>query len=278
MNITFKKLILVSILLLFAVSCQTNPPTSINVVPTGNIVLHLNIDNTTSPSVSNKVVLLEDFANVSCVPCVQSNQIIEHLLNDVYGRDKLVAVKFPIYWPSPNDPFYLANKEVCDLRIQYYTIAAAPTIMVDGTTRFLTLNDTAAVKSAINTKLTATPRFDITVTGNLEGDYTFNVTIAPNDTIGININDLVVHCIITETDIEFSSPPGSNGETKFYNVLRLSLPSKEGESLRSLIDNGEISYEFEDALLSSWNLDKINLVVFIQNKNTKEVYQAETIN
>jgi hypothetical protein len=44
---------------------------------------------------SNKIVLIEDFANVSCVPCVTSNKILEQLTNNTFGRKKLVAVKFP---------------------------------------------------------------------------------------------------------------------------------------------------------------------------------------
>ncbi len=55
-----------------------------------------------------KLVLIEDFANVSCIPCVQSNKILESLSNVKFGRSKLVIIKFPTNFPSPNDPFYLA--------------------------------------------------------------------------------------------------------------------------------------------------------------------------
>jgi hypothetical protein len=158
----------------------------------------------------------------------------------------------------------------------YYNIIAAPTSIFDGITRFLSLNDTASVKAAIDAKLAVIPRFGIDVSGNLEqsGDYVFNVTMSLVDTIGINLNDLIIHTAITETDIEYDTPPGSNGETKFYDVIRLMLPSISGEPLRNLINNGELSYEFNDALLASWNLNKINAVIYIQNNTTKEVYQT----
>jgi hypothetical protein len=80
--------------------------------------------------------------------------------------------------------------------------------------------------------------------------------------------------VLTETDIEFEQAPGSNGETKFFDVTRLMLPSKEGGSLRQLIDQGELSFQFEDALLSSWNLEKINTVIFIQDQTSKEIFQT----
>jgi hypothetical protein len=88
------------------------------------------------------------------------------------------------------------------------------------------------------------------------------------------MSDLVIHTVLTETDIEFEQAPGSNGETKFYDVTRLMLPSKEGTPIRQLIDQGELTFTFEDALLSSWNLEKLNFVVYVQNKATKEIFQT----
>jgi hypothetical protein len=52
------------------------------------------------------------------------------------------------------------------------------------------------------------------------------------------------------------------------------LPSIDGTPVRQLIDQGELTFTFEDALLSSWNLEKLNFVVYIQNKTTKEIYQT----
>lgn len=255
------------------ISCNTNPPTSVEILPTGNIVLNLSIDNSTNITAANKVVLLEDFANVSCVPCVTSNKIIESLTEITYGRSKLVAVKFPTYFPAPNDLFYLAAKEICDTRIVYYNIFSAPTTIIDGILKPISA-DSFSVKSAIDTRLAVTPRFGINVDADLEGDYTVNVAIKFVDTSSINLSELVIHTVMTETDIEFEQAPGSNGETKFYDVTRLMLPSKDGIPIRQFIDQGELSYSFEDALLSSWNLAKLNFVIFIQNINTKEVYQA----
>lgn len=268
-----KRTISAAVIFFTAVSCNTNPPVSPDLTPTGNIVLRMQADYGNKISLINKVVLLEDFANVSCIPCVASNKVIEAVSNS-YGPAKLAAIKFPTNFPSPSDPFYLASKEVCDARMSYYNIIAAPTTILDGTTRLYSLTDTTALKSAIDIKLGTTPRFGINVTGNFEGDYVINVSISMIDTNGINLSDLVIHCVVTETDIEYETPPGSNGETKFFDVTRLMLPTKEGTPIRQLISQGELSFQFEDALLSGWNLQKINTVVFIQNVNTKEVYQT----
>ena len=267
------KFFLLLIPFLLVVSCNTNPPTSPDITPTGNVVLKLRVDNTTGVTSASKVVIVEDFANVSCNPCVISNKILESLTETTYGRSKLVAVKFPTNFPAPNDLFYLAAKEICDARISYYNVFFAPTTVIDGILKPIS-TDSNSVKAAVDSRLSITPRFNINVGAILEGDYSVDASIKFIDTSSINMSDLVVHTVLTETDIEFEQAPGSNGETKFYDVTRLMLPTKEGTPIRQLIDQGELTFTFNDALLSSWNLEKLNFIVYIQNKVTKEIFQT----
>ena len=270
-----KQLTFLAVLTLSVFGCKTNPPTSPDITPTGNVTLNIKVDNSLNVKAVSKVVLIEDFANVSCNPCVTSNIIIEKLTNETYGRTKLVAVKFPTNFPAPNDLFYLAAKEICDSRISYYNVFFAPTTVIDGVLKPIS-TDSTSVKAAIDTRLSVTSRFDVKINATLEGDYIINVDVKFLDTTGLNMNDLILHTVLTETDIEFQQAPGSNGETKFFDVTRLMLPTKEGGSLRQLIDYGELSFQFEDALLSSWDLEKINTVVFIQDKASKEIFQTSS--
>ena len=268
-----KHLAFLTVLTLLVFGCKTNPPTSPDITPTGNVTLNIKVDNSLNVTVASKVVLIEDFANVSCNPCVTSNIIIEKLTYETYGRTKLVAVKFPTNFPAPNDLFYFAAKEICDSRISYYNVFFAPTTVIDGVLKPIS-TDSISVKAAIDARLSVTPRFDVKINATLEGDYIINVDVKFLDTTGLNMNDLILHTVLTETDIEFEQAPGSNGETKFFDVTRLMLPTKEGGSLRQLIDQGELSFQFEDALLSSWDLENINTVVFIQDKTSKEIFQT----
>ncbi len=255
-------------------SCETNPPNAPVFIGSGHIQLKIKVEQTPKINAANKVVLLEDFANVSCIPCVESNKVIEAIANS-YGPSKLAVVKFPTNFPSPVDPFYLANKAACDYRINYYTIFAAPTTIVDGTTRYLSLQDSTAIKTVIDQKLTQTPRFSLSVIDSMSGgSYFINVTIGIIDTSGISTSGLVLHTALTETDIEFSTPPGSNGETIFYDVLRFLMPDEQGLSLSSLLSSGEKTFLFEDAFNSEWNPEKISTTCYIQNTSTKEIYQA----
>ncbi|HSW54563.1 MAG TPA: Omp28-related outer membrane protein, partial [Ignavibacteriaceae bacterium] len=154
-----------------------------------------------------------------------------------------------------------------------YNVFFAPTTVIDGILKPIS-TDSNSVKAAVDSRLSITPRFNINVGAILEGDYSVNVDVKFIDTSSINMSDLVIHTVLTETDIEFEQAPGSNGETKFYDVTRLMLPSKDGTPIRQLIDQGELTFTFEDALLSSWNLEKLNFVIYIQNKTTKEIFQT----
>ena len=224
--------------------------------------------------ITNKTVLLEDFANVSCVPCVTSNKIIEGLVNMTYGTTKLVAIKYPTNFPSPSDPFYLANSSECDVRMGYYNILFAPTTIVDGTLKPSSL-DSNDVKAKVEQQLLQTPKFKIAVKDSISGsEYYIQIAVVVTDQSGLDFSKLILHTVITETDIEFTTPPGSNGETKFYDVMRKMLPDKDGESLSVLSTLNSKTFEKQFSLNPNWVQSNINTIVFIQNKDTKEVYQA----
>ena len=271
-----KKLIilLASLLLL---SCETSPPTSPTgpSVKTGEILLNIsfNIDAGLNAS---KIVLLEDFANVSCAPCVISNKIIESLFKETYGKEKLIFVKFPTNFPSPVDPFYLAAKNECDFRMSFYNIFFAPAVIIDGLTRPVP-TDSNSIKQAIDGRLNLPATFDLSISKQIQGGaLVIDLSVTVKDTVSFNYEDLVLHFALVESEIEFATPPGSNGETIFHNVLRLQLPGTQGYDLNELKKSGTagISENYEETIDELWDITKLHPVVFIQNKQTKEVYQA----
>ena len=222
-------------------------------------------------TIADKIILIEDFANVSCSPCVISNKILESIKAN-YGYKKVLMIKFPTNFPSPSDPFYLANTSDCNSRMGYYNILVAPTTKVDGILTPVS-TDSNSVKQKIEQRILQSPKFKITVRDSLSSaDYNIKIILEIIDTAGVDFTDLVLHTVVVESLIEFASPPGSNGETKFYDVMRKMLPSSSGESL-DYYSSTQI-YERQINLNSIWNPSKLETVVFIQNKFTKEVLQA----
>ncbi len=225
-----------------------------------------------------KLILLEDFANVSCAPCVISNKIIEKLIHQTYGKAKLVVVKFPTNFPSPNDPFYLANKTDADSRISYYKVLSAPSVFVDGIEK-TTATDSVSIKQKIDLRLLQTPVFGLEVNKLVTGsNLDIEVLITPLDA-SVSTDFLLLQVVIIESEISFVTPPGSNGETKFYNVMRRMLPNNAGTSLLTMDISKVNNFNFQTTINASWQSSQINVVAFIQNTQTKEILQAaSTIN
>jgi len=225
---------------------------------------------------SDKLVLLEDFANVSCNPCVISNKIIEQFTSRTFGKTKLAAIKYPTNFPSPVDLFYLANSSDCNSRMSYYNILFAPTTIINGTLKPIP-SDSNDVKEKIFAEFSEVPKFSLIVNDDItSGNYTITISLSVLDETDVDFSNLVLHTVVTETNIEFANPPGSNGETKFFDVMRKMLPNKDGESLASINKTGTNLFQRQLNLNTGWVQNKINTVVFIQDKKTKKIYQASS--
>lgn len=199
--------------------------TAINITAISDSVINVNADLVVAIP---KIVLLEDFANVSCVPCVASNLIIKSLKTYTYDETKLVVLKFPTNFPSPNDPFYLAAQVYCNARITYYNVLFAPTTILDGILKPVS-SDSIKVKAAIEQRLAEIPKFQVSVTDTITGgNINYKVRVECLDTNGISTANLALRFVVMEEEIIFSTPPGSNGETHFYDVVRTMLPDQNG--------------------------------------------------
>lgn len=227
--------------------------------------------------VAQKVVVIEDFSNVSCSPCVESNKIVKSLKHS-YTDSKLVVIKYAANFPSPIDPMYLANTADADSRLSYYNIFFTPTIIVDGVDKPIA-SDSNSIKEQIDENLLLSPKFEIVATKSIVGE-TIKVsgTLKLLDQTELDFSNLILHSIVVESIIEYSTPPGSNGETEFADVMRKMLPNNQGYSITEIENNNELSFNFETEVNASWIKDKLEVVLFIQDSSSKKIYQAVLAN
>ncbi|MDP4116987.1 MAG: Omp28-related outer membrane protein, partial [Bacteroidota bacterium] len=219
----------------------------------------------------NRVVLIEEFSNVSCATCPETNKILESFAGEYAGN--LTIIKYSAYYPSRNDPFYMANQANCDAMLSYYNILSTPTVIVDGKTN-PTPRDSIKIKEAIQQELVKISQFDISIKDSLAGnDYFVFVNVTNTDQSGISFDNLVLKTVLLEKEVEFTTPPGQNGELKFYNVCRAMMPSSSGQNIPEIKGKSKV-YTLQFSLNSSWNRNMLKCVAFIQDKNTKVVYQA----
>ena len=219
------------------------------------------------PGVKRKV-LFESYTNTSCGPCASQNPFLDAFIQSKF--DTVVAVKHHTWWPGSGDPMYTANINQNNVRTYYYGIRAVPTMMADGVIKQVSGYTQSTLQGHLNTRLAKASPLSLTVTD----------TRLPGDTIKASVTLQVVSPLPTkgvfrlrvysiERKITYASPPGSNGETIFYDVFREGYPTTEGLIVPKTA--GTYNYEFKYKRQTNWVDSMMFTSVFVQNDNTKEV-------
>ncbi|NOX85454.1 MAG: T9SS type A sorting domain-containing protein [Chlorobi bacterium] len=228
--------------------------------------------STVAVSQSQRMVLAEECTSATCWPCGQQNPAFDALLQS--NSDIITSIKYHVWWPAPgNDPMYLDNKADNANRTNYYGVTGVPHVMLDGT--YFNGQPYQVTQSLINNAAAVPSPFEIQVYQELSPDEdTIYLTTLIHATDQVSGN-LVAHVVVIEKHIHFNSPPGTNGEKDFYNVMKKLLPTQGGAQMPSSMEDGDYVI-----LQDSWPVENVYdnnelaAVSFVQNHSTKEVFQA----
>ncbi|MBL7129162.1 MAG: T9SS type A sorting domain-containing protein [Ignavibacteria bacterium] len=218
------------------------------------------------PGVKRKV-LFEAYTNTFCSPCASQNPLLDAFIQSKF--DTIIAVKHHTWWPGITDPMYTANINQNNVRTYYYGISAVPTMMADGVIKQVGGYNNTTLQNHLNTRLAIASPLSLTVTD----------TRLPGDTIKASVTLQVVSPLPSkgvfrlrvysiERKISYATPPGSNGETIFYDVFREGYPTTEGVIIPKT--SGTYNYEFKYKRQTNWIDSMMFTSVFVQNDNTKE--------
>jgi hypothetical protein len=222
-------------------------------------------------------VLLEHFANNSSPASSSATAMVSDLAN----RDTadIINIQYHTNFPG-SDPYYNDNPGDASARFLFYGLAKSPYSFIDGGTRKnyagifdylvadIDSNDLAK-RSLIN------PSFAIELNTVVTGGI-LAVSGKIKALEKINSENVTLYLAVTEK--KNSAHTGALGETEFYNVFRKFIPDAGGISLARDWNKDE-EYSFAER---TWIIEKIpntadiEIIAFIQNNITKEVYQAES--
>lgn len=219
---------------------------------------------------NERILLLESFTNTGCGPCAAYNPTMDALI--AANADKIAAIKYHVNWPSANDPMYLHNTGENGSRTNYYGVNSVPHVVIDGT-RFS--GNPAQLNQSIINQLTP-------LESPMELRLTYNVDVAQNTitvyVMGRATTDIIgspkLYVGVIEKEIHFTSAPGPNGERDFYSVMKKLLPSASGTALGELVAGDYFTYTFTWELANIYNMDQLDAIAWVQNADTKDVYQA----
>ncbi|MBL7916365.1 MAG: choice-of-anchor J domain-containing protein [Bacteroidia bacterium] len=220
---------------------------------------------------SQRYVLVEEFTQASCGPCAAQNPAFNTIMNA--NESKAIGLKYQVWWPG-YDPMYNHNKSEVNTRVAYYGVTGVPNVRGDGNA--LTGAPSAVSQAWIDNRYTnvASP-YTITATHSFDANYTqMTVNAAINCTQAVTGN-LVAHIAVIEREINFTTPPGTNGELDFYGVMKKMVPSDQGTPVTAVNTNDNQNLSFTiDIPWYVYDLNQLAAIVFIQDNSNKAVHQT----
>lgn len=219
---------------------------------------------------NERILLFECFTNASCGPCASQNPALDALINA--NADRIAAIKYHMNWPGANDPMYLHNPTDNNSRRGVYNINSVPHTVVDGT-RYSNL-PSGLNQNTVNQWLTITSPFEMRLSYEVDeaaNTITVHVTGRASETVSGNVK---LYVGVIEREIHYNNAPGSNGERDFYSVMKKLLPSSSGITLDNTEADSYFAYNFTWELANVYNNDQLDAIAWIQNQDSKVVYQA----
>ena len=227
---------------------------------------------------SQRTVLAEEFSQASCSSCATQNPAFNTLLNA--NISKVVSIKYQASWPG-FDPMNTQDPTDVASRISYYSVLGIPYSPLDGVpqTGLSSTGEPANYTQAkIDTEFAVPSPFTMNISHTFSADYDsiFVTCVITASQAYTSSGTLKAQIAMVEETIHFNSPPGTNGETDFYNVCRKMYPSATGTTLPGTWTSGQTQTITFGAPVPSYIYSKgqIKMVAFIQSDGDKQVQQA----
>lgn len=158
-------------------------------------------------------------------------------------------------------------------RVSYYGVPGFPTAYFDGQNAVVGGSNTQSMfpqySVKVNQRMAVLSSFTIDLEGTHQCLTSFTANITVNKVAANNSTNLRLHAVLTETHI----PEFWQGMNEVHHVARLMVPNQNGTTLNFSGGNTQ-SVSLQFALDPTWVFEECELVVFLQDQTTKEIFQA----
>jgi hypothetical protein len=221
-------------------------------------------------------VLLEHFTNTTSSLGSTATALVTDLANR--GTQDIINIQYHTNFPG-SDPYYSDNPGDASARLLFYGLSRAPYSFIDGGTRkkYANIYDYLIAdidSNDLTRRSLINPSFSIALNSNVAGSI-LSVSGQIKALEAVSAENVTLYLAVTEK--KNSDHTGALGETDFYNIFRKFIPDAGGISLKKTWAKDDI----ETITERTWTIEKIasnskiDVIAFIQNNITKEIYQAQ---
>jgi hypothetical protein len=212
-------------------------------------------------------ILLEVFTNSHCPLCPGTHSTIDSYLSTGAKKDNVRYIYYHMAFPYSDDKLNQANTSDAVARNNFYgPFSSTPISFFDGSTQS---NSYGQWSSIIESRISIKTPVSLTLTGEKEIDK-FSVSADVKMEINSIIGNLAIHFIVVE-NVNYN---GRNGISNHKHVMREMITGGSGESIVNL-SNQIISKTIP--INDNWLADNLGVIVFVQNNQTREIYQSDYI-
>lgn len=218
-----------------------------------------------------RMVLVEVITSANCTPCGPANIYFHEQTSSGYDG-RLAVIKYHAPIPRSTDRLWKESQTWGRPRMTYlfaptaFELGQAPTAWVDGSLIGATPQNWIG---QLDQDLSLAPDAKIELTKVINGS-TIEVTIKATGLMTSAFNDLRLHTVVTESDIEYND---GNIENVHYDVMRRMYPDGDGEPI-TLSAGQTRTFTRSITLDPTWVQANCDVVVFIQSQASKYILQA----
>ncbi|PQJ10997.1 hypothetical protein CJD36_013590 [Flavipsychrobacter stenotrophus] len=251
-----------------------------------NFLLTVAVASVSLNANAQRMTLHEEFTGENCGPCASTNPGFWTLCNSGTNPAKIIHIAYMVPIPSPG--FYCDRTAAIHVpRQAYYSVPYAPYGRYDGAEPNPGCHGGSDpghpdcfTQADIDAEAARPDSFTLTATSAWNSTYdqvitTVNVTCTAAWTAFGATPNVKLRAALVQTN-NFATPPGSNGETHFENVVQAMYPDVNGTTLTGTWATGETHAYTITGTVPSW-VDKSKspyMVVWIQDDNNLSIAQA----